>query len=166
MARIFPQTGTILSPNAPTIFNALFKPDSFRRHNMGIPLVGFTMRRATAFASLLILALPATADAASQPVSQAPVLGAALSPYTATTAGDFAAGCKVDASSCAAMVGQVLMNRIQFSPTSHICLPGVNYADRVPAWLNAHPEMAGMPAHDGIYLAITSLYRCGAPSNY
>jgi hypothetical protein len=122
------------------------------------------MPRAAALASLLILALSAAADAAPQLVSPAP--RGALSPYTATTAGDFAAGCKMDVSSCAAIVGEVLMNRIQFSPTSHICLPGVNYADGVPAWLNAHPEVAGMPAHDGIYLAVTSLYRCGAPNNY
>jgi hypothetical protein len=128
--------------------------------------MGFTMPRAVAFAFLLLLALFAAADAAPQPVSLAPVPKGALSPYTATTAGDFAAGCKMDATSCAAMVGEVLMNRMQFSPTSHICLPGVNYADGVPAWLNAHPEVAGMPAHDGIYLAITSLYRCGAPDNY
>jgi len=124
------------------------------------------MPRAAAFASLLLLALPAPADAAPQPVSLAPAPKGALSPYTAVTAGDFAAGCKLDASSCAAMVGEVLMNRIQFSPTSHICLPGVNYADGVPAWLNAHPEVAATPAHDGIYLALTSLYRCGAPNNY
>ncbi|HUO01994.1 MAG TPA: hypothetical protein VMU31_04385 [Rhizomicrobium sp.] len=92
--------------------------------------------------------------------------GPALSPYTASTAGDFVAGCRLDRTSCAAIVGEVLMNRMQFSPTSHICLPGVNYAEGVETWLAAHPETASMRAHDGVYLALTTLYRCGAPNNY
>jgi hypothetical protein len=89
-----------------------------------------------------------------------------LSPYTAVIAGDFAAGCQIDRSSCAAMIGEVLMNRIQFDPTSHICLPDVNYAEGVAAWIVAHPEIAHMSTEDGVYRAITTLYRCGAPNNY
>jgi hypothetical protein len=42
----------------------------------------------------------------------------------------------------------------------------VNYANGVAPWLLAHPETANMPAADGIYLALTSLYKCGAPNNY
>jgi hypothetical protein len=88
------------------------------------------------------------------------------SPYNASTAKDFAQACKQDQSSCSSMVGQVLMDRIQFSPTSHICLPGVSYASAVGPWLDAHPEAATMSARDGIYLAITTIYRCGPPNNY
>ncbi len=109
--------------------------------------------------ALLLFLTPSSALAA-------PNMPPPLSPYSAATAGDFAGGCKIDASSCAAMVGEVLMDRIQFSPTSHICLPGVEYAQGVETWLNAHPETARMPAEDGIYLALTELYRCGAPNNY
>ena len=115
----------------------------------------------------------AGASAATTPPSamQAPtgvsrVLGGSTSPYTATTAKEFADACKQDQSSCSAMVGQVLMDRIQFSPTSHICLPGVSYANGVGPWLAAHPEAANMSSRDGIYLALTTIYKCGPPNNY
>lgn len=142
------------------------------------------MLRQTSFAFILFLASVAASHAAPLPASSmpgspplgplplgapppsSPPPGGALSPYVAVTAGDFAAGCKIDHSSCAAMVGEVLMNRVQFSPTSHICLPGVNYADGVASWLDTHAAAKTMRAHDGIYLAITTLYRCGAPNNY
>jgi len=88
------------------------------------------------------------------------------SPYTATTAGQFAAACKIDQASCAAMIGNVLMDRIQFSPTSHICLPDITYGNAVGPWLAAHPETANMSVEDGVFLAITTLYKCGAPNNY
>ena len=119
------------------------------------------MRRATALVfSLLLSTVPAwSAPAASVPLPP-------LSPFTATTAGQFAASCKNDQGGCAAFVGNVLMDKIQYSPTSHICLPGVNYADGVAPWLLAHPETANMPAADGVFLAITSIYKCGAPNNY
>ena len=87
------------------------------------------------------------------------------SPYAATTAGQFAAACQSDQGGCADIVGNVLMNKIQYSPTSYICLPDVNYTNKVAPWLMAHPEAANMPVADGIYLAITTIYRCGAPGN-
>lgn len=117
--------------------------------------------------------LAATAASAQTPPSamQAPAgvgrfMGASNSPYTANTAKDFADACKTDQSSCSAMVGQVLMDRIQFSPTSHICLPGVTYANAVGPWLANHPEAANMNPRDGIYLALTTIYKCGSPNNY
>jgi hypothetical protein len=119
----------------------------------------------------LELVLAAGAYAATPPATQAPAtvtrfLGSQNSPYSAATAGEFAAACKTDPSSCAAMVGQVLMDRIQFSPTSHICLSGVAYANSVGDWLAAHPEAAQMRTSDGIYLALTTVYKCGSPNNY
>jgi hypothetical protein len=90
----------------------------------------------------------------------------APSPYTAVTAKAFADACRSDESSCAAMVGEVLMDRMQFSPTSHICLPGISYANAVGPWLESHPEAASLSARDGIYLAITTVYKCGPPNNY
>jgi hypothetical protein len=108
--------------------------------------------------------LLSTASAWSAPAAPAPL--APASPYTAMTAGQFAASCKGDQGGCADVVGNVLMDKIQYSPTSHICLPGVNYADGVMPWLLAHPETANMSAADGIYLALTSIYKCGAPNNY
>lgn len=92
--------------------------------------------------------------------------GPSNSPYTAQTAKQFAEACKMDESSCSAMVGQVLMDRMQFSPTSHLCLPGVSYASAVGPWLANHPDAANLSARDGIYLALTTMYRCGAPNNY
>jgi hypothetical protein len=111
----------------------------------------------------LLLSTVTAWSAPAAPVSTPPP---ASSPYDATTAGQFAAFCKSDQGGCADLVGNVLMDKIDYSPTSHICLPGVNYADGVAPWLLAHPETANMPAADGIYLALTSIYKCGAPNNY
>ena len=121
--------------------------------------------------ALQLLALAGASAATTPSAMQAPagvnrVLGTSNSPYTATTAKDFANACKQDQSSCSAMVGQVLMDRIQFSPTSHICLPGVTYANAVGPWLASHPDAANMSSRDGIYLALTTIYKCGAPNNY
>lgn len=99
------------------------------------------------------------------PGGVARAVGTANSPYNASNAREFAEACKADASSCSAMVGQVLMDRIQFSPTSHICLPGVSYATAVGPWLANHPEAETLSARDGIYLALTTLYKCGAPGD-
>jgi hypothetical protein len=110
--------------------------------------------------------LLSTAGAWSAPTAPVSPMLPPSSPYAATTAGQFAASCKGDQGGCADIVGNVLMDKIQYSPTSHICLPGVNYVDAIVPWLLAHPETANMPAQDGIYLAITTVYKCGAPNNY
>jgi hypothetical protein len=94
-----------------------------------------------------------------------PVVNAS-SPYTAATAGQFARDCQQDEADCASVIGNVLMAKIQFSPTSHICLPDVDYAGAVPSWLLAHPQVASMSVEDGVYLALSKIYRCGAPGNY
>ena len=107
-----------------------------------------------------------TPSAMQAPSTVGRLMGTSNSPYTARTAKDFAEACKTDQSSCSAMVGQVMMDRIQFSPTLHICLPGVNYAGRVGPWLADHPEAANMSPGDGIYLAVTTIYKCGPPNNY
>ena len=124
---------------------------------------------------LLVSALPllAIANASAQtpastmrpPAEAGRVMSASNSPYNATTAKEFAQACKQDQSSCSSMVGQVLMDRIQFSPTSHICLPGITYANAVGAWLDARPDAANMSARDGIYLALTTIYKCGRANN-
>jgi len=135
-------------------------------------LKGHAMMKSVLLVSAMQLLAIAGASAATPPSAmQAPagvnrVLGPSTSPYTATTAKEFAAACKQDESSCSAMVGQVLMDRIQFSPTSHICLPGVSYANGVGPWLASHPEAANMSSRDGIYLALTTIYKCGPPNNY
>jgi hypothetical protein len=122
--------------------------------------------------SALSLSAVAAASAQTAPLStRAPaevgrVPSGSNSPYNAATAKEFAQACKQDQSSCSSMVGQVLMDRIQFSPTSHICLPGVAYAGAVGPWLDAHPQAANMTARDGIYLALTTIYKCGPPNNY
>ena len=119
----------------------------------------------------LLMVAGASAQTGTPSVMHAPtgvvrVPGPSNSPYTATTAREFAEACKQDQSSCSSMVGQVLMDRIQFSPTSHICLPGIGYANAVGSWLETYPGAATMNARDGIYLALTTIYKCGAPNNY
>jgi hypothetical protein len=94
-----------------------------------------------------------------------PVVNAS-SPYTAATAGQFARDCQQDEADCASIIGNVLMARIQFSPTSHLCLPDVNYADAVPPWLRAHPSVGGMSVENGVFLALSRIYKCGPPNNY
>jgi hypothetical protein len=108
--------------------------------------------------------LLSTVTAWSAPTAPAPLPPS--SPYAATTAGQFVALCKGDQGGCADIVGNVLMDKIQYSPTSGICLPGVNYADGVAPWLQAHPETATMSVEDGVYLALTTIYKCGPPNNY
>ena len=99
-----------------------------------LSLKGRAMMKMVLLVSAVQFLAIAGASAAPPPSAlQAPagvsrVLGSSTSPYTATTAKEFADSCKQDESSCSAMVGQVLMDRIQFSPTSHICLPDVSYA--------------------------------------
>jgi hypothetical protein len=110
---------------------------------------------------------PGAATPAVTPPAASRFLGnGSGSPYVANNAGEFAQACKGDASSCSSMVGQVLLDRMQFSPTSHICLSGLSYAEAVAPWIAAHPQVAQMPARDGIYLALTDLYKCGRPNNY
>jgi hypothetical protein len=113
--------------------------------------------------SILLLS---TAGAYCAPSLPAAPSATSSSPYLATTAGAFAASCKGDEGGCADIIGNVLMDRIQYSPTSHICLPGVNYAGAIAPWLIAHPETSKMTVEDGVYLAITTIYKCGAPNNY
>lgn len=129
------------------------------------------MKTILLLSSLQLLAVTGALAAAPPSAMRAPAgvanaMGTANTPYTANTAKEFAEACKTDESSCSAVVGQVLMDRIQFSPTSHICLPGVSYANAVGAWLANHPEAASMSARDGIYTAITTIYKCGPPNNY
>jgi len=88
------------------------------------------------------------------------------SPYAAVMAGEFAAACEKDQASCTGRIGNVLMSRVLSSPATHICLPGITYAGAVAPWLRAHPETATMKAEDGIYLALTTIYKCGPPNNY
>lgn len=122
-------------------------------------------------ASAMALALSmACAHAAPSPSSGSPserlYLSDPDSPYAAATAGQFAAACEKDQASCVGRIGNVLMSRILGSGSSHICLPGISYANAVAPWLNAHPEDANMSADDGISLALTTIYKCGPPNNY
>jgi hypothetical protein len=120
------------------------------------------MRNAAFPALSFLFFAAAIGDATAAPSAQ---ILPPSSPYTATTAGQFATACQSDQGGCADIVGNVLMNKIQYSPTSYICLPDVNYTNKVAPWLMAHPETANMPVSDGIYLALTTIYRCGAPGN-
>jgi len=113
----------------------------------------------------LAAGMPSFAATGSELPKYAPTVEAS-SPYAATTAGQFARDCQHDDAGCASVVGNVLMARIEFSPTSHLCLPDVNYAEAVPPWLRAHPEVAGLGVEDGVFLALKEIYRCGPPNNY
>ena len=52
------------------------------------------------------------------------------------------------------------------SPTSHLCLSNVDYANAVTPWLRTHPEATSLSVEGGIFLALNKLYKCGPPNNY
>jgi len=122
-------------------------------------------------ASILVcsmqIALGAQAATPAAPATSVPGFStSATSPYMASTIKQFITDCDIDQASCAAMIGNVLMDRIQFSPTSHICIPSIKYGDAVVPWLKVHPEMASMGVQDGVFEALTVIYKCGPPNNY
>jgi hypothetical protein len=121
--------------------------------------------RFLAWMMLLVTGAPSIAATGNELPGYMPIVDA-QSPYTATTAGQFARDCQHDEASCASIIGNVLMARIQFSPTSHLCLSDVDYANAVTPWLRAHPEAAALSVEDGVFLALNKLYKCGAPNNY
>lgn len=127
-----------------------------------ITLAATARRNMRSAATCLMLSLSAT-GAHSAPLSpDAVAQAAARSPFLAATAGEFAAVCQKSQGGCADVIGEVVLDRILYSPASRVCLPDENYPDKVPSWLLAHPETSKMAALDGIYLAITNLYRCEA----
>lgn len=71
---------------------------------------------------------------------------------------DFLVACRADQSACIDEVGSAVMNKFEYGGI--ICLPSEDYGKPVPAWLAAHAETHAMPADDGIYLAVKSLYPC------
>ena len=115
----------------------------------------------------IFLFLPPVANAAA-PSPAAPI---ALSPLNAVTAGDFALACREGQDGqdgqnghdeCDDVVGTALLLGLDYSKPIGVCLPGTDYSDGVDPWLRAHPETSRMPVYDGIMLAITALYPCGA----
>ena len=110
-----------------------------------------------------ILALAMTQEPA---LAADPLTPPSLLPYAARTAGEFAQLCSRGEASCADVIGETLMDKISFSPTSGLCLPSVDYTQNVAAWLRAHPETAKMATEDGIYLALKALYPCGGKTDY
>jgi len=125
------------------------------------------MRRAL-LAITVMLTLSASCANAAQSAEAAGIPSSQnlTSPFAAATAGDFAASCEKDQASCTARIGAVVMSRVLAPPAAHICLPGISYAGAVAPWLRDHPETATMKAEDGIYLALTTIYKCGPPNNY
>ena|ERR1700722_11371682 len=114
---------------------------------------------------ILATATPSIAVTGNELPKYMPVIDA-QSPYAAATAGQFARDCRDNEASCASIIGNVLMAKIQFSPTSHLCLSDVDYANAVTPWLRTHPEAAALSVEDGIFLALNKLYKCGPPNNY
>ena len=102
--------------------------------------------------------------AASAMTSANPVISPAHpdpdSIYGAATVGAFLAACRGDQGGCMDEVGTALMDKMDYSGTSRVCISSPDYGQPVPAWLSAHPQTANMPTEDGIYLAIETLYPC------
>ena len=131
---------------------------------ISISLAATPRRNMRSAVTCLMLSLSAT-GAHSAPLSPDTVAqAAARSPFLAATAGEFAAICQKSQGGCADVIGEVVLDKILYSPAAHVCLPDANYPDKVPSWLLAHPETSKLAAQDGIFLAITNLYRC-EPAN-
>ena len=110
------------------------------------------MRKSMILSCSMILLSMATSAYAAPPLPS--------SPYMATTVKDFVAACLIDEGGCANRVGNVLMNKIDFFPVSHICISSPDYAEGLLKWLGDHPETASMKTEDGIYLALETVYTC------
>src|SRR5690242_12710128 len=116
----------------------------------------------------LFLAVPAAAQAPSAPPmpnpnvppTQAPGIGA-RSIYAAATVNEFLSDCHNDQSGCMNEIGNAFLKHMNDTDDT-ICLTSVNYGTRVPNWLASHAETGGMPAEDGIYLALQKLYPCNS----
>jgi len=106
--------------------------------------------------SACCVAAAQTASSAAKPVPSADE--APVSVFSAPTVSGFLAACKADQGGCIDEVGSALMDKFQFQ--GDICLPSVDYANGVPAWLASHDQTHGMATEDGIYLALKSLYPC------
>jgi hypothetical protein len=108
-----------------------------------------------AFSSFLAVI---TTGAGAAPAPSAPL---ANSVYGAPTVGDFLIACRMDQGGCVDEVGTALMNKMDYSGVSKVCIASPNYGNAVPGWLSAHPATSNMATEDGIYLAIKTLYPCG-----
>ena len=111
------------------------------------------MRKYLIFGCSTLLSLVAQ-NADSQPNSS-------VRPFSAATVKDYLSACEYHQSTCLSEVGTALMDRVNPSGPTELCLPSASYAFAVPKWLNAHPETFPMPTETGIYLALKNLYPCG-----
>ena len=118
---------------------------------------------AGAFAALMVIF---SDDAKGAPEQRDAMPSLVLQPYAARTAGELAKACIGEQAGCADIVGKSLMDKVGFGAPSDLCLPGPNYAHGVAAWLNAHPDAAGMEKEDGIFVALKALYSCEGPADH
>ena len=127
-------------------------------------ILGGMMRKVLLFGCLsLLLSMTATvcssAFASSNTALPVPVSGVPTV-YSSTTVSDFVNACKNSQEGCNDVIGEALMDKMQFDGKSHICLASVSYGDPVPKWLMAHPSTLTMATEDGIYEALKALYPC------
>jgi hypothetical protein len=105
--------------------------------------------------SLLVFSFTLTAGAAT-------ALSATQqdAPFEAATVSDFLASCGRDTSQCEFKLRLTLLDKLNASGESPICLKDVHTREPVIAWLKTHPETHAMPTEDGIFAAYSSLYPC------
>ena len=85
--------------------------------------------------------------------------------YGAATINGFLAACRTDQGGCMDEVGTALMDKMDYSGTSQVCISSADYGKAVPGWLSTHPQTSNMPTEDGIYLAIKTLYPCATQAS-
>ena len=100
----------------------------------------------------LALCVQGTAAAQNVPRQQAP--------SDAATVGEFLAACESDASQCQFKLRLALLNKLNRSNATSVCIKVAHTQEPVIAWLKAHPETHAMATEDGIYAAYKSLYPC------
>ena len=88
-----------------------------------------------------------------------PPAAAQQSPLDAPTISAFLAACKINQSSCSSAVGAAALTGAM---NGSLCLTNStnDYTLPVIAWLGAHGETAAMKTHDGLMLALKTVYPC------
>jgi hypothetical protein len=81
-------------------------------------------------------------------------------PFEALTVDDFLASCGRDTSQCEFKLRLTLLDKLNVSGESSVCLKDVHTREPVITWLKTHPETHALPTEDGIFAAYRSLYPC------
>jgi hypothetical protein len=142
-------------------FTAMQCRDARAAYRLGARTTRTNTMRKSLLLSPIFLWLTATSLFAASPPAKEPLPSVGEpSVYAASTVRQFLTACTIDQGACVDEVGTALMDKMDYTGTSNVCIQSPDYGGAVPKWLSAHPETSNMATEDGIYLAIKTLYPC------